>query len=84
VSSSEVESSRMSLASRTVLKVLGLELSRPSKIGLSSVENSSFYLALKSFIFSKNFFKRFLFGSKKHRKAFSCFKIVIVSFKTKE
>jgi len=57
-----VESSRISLISRTVFEVLdlcleglvldlvlGLEPSGFSKIGLSSVEDSSFYLAFKPF-----------------------------------
>jgi len=62
----EVAALRTSLASRTVFEVLGLDLgfesqvlglgiepSRSSKIGLSSVDDNSFLPAFKSYIFTR-------------------------------
>jgi len=46
-------------------QVLGVESSRPSKFGLSSVEDSSFYLAFKSYISLKFFKNRFFLAEMK-------------------
>jgi len=71
----EVAASRASLASRTVFEVLGLGLgsqvlglepSKSSRIGLSSVEDSSFLLPFKSYISLKLFYKYFLFRGNKN------------------